>query len=48
MFMAYVSSDTTQRVRLYPEQEAQGAFLRKGHGIVYVYDIRNGLYKKMI
>lgn len=47
-FAAYVSSDSTQLVRLYPEQEPMARFMRKGHGVIYAYDVRRGLYQKKV
>ena len=42
-FIAFVSMDTAQLVKLYPEQDAQSRFLQKGHGFVYAYCNRHGL-----
>lgn len=44
-FVAYVTSDTIQIVKLYPEQDMQARFLRKGHGMIYSYCNRHGLMK---
>ena len=48
LFAAYVTSESTQFIKLYPEQEIQVRFIRRGHGIIYVYDIRSGLYQKIV
>ena len=42
-FAAYVSADTVQIVKLYPEQDMQARFMRKGHGVIYIYCNRHGL-----
>ena len=44
-FVAYVTCDSMQLVKLYPEQECQARFLRKGHGTIYSYCNRHGLMK---
>lgn len=47
-FIAYVTSEKMELVKLYPEQMCEVRFKRKGHGLVYYYDIRNGLFRKKI
>lgn len=47
-FIAYAASDMVQMVKLYPEQEIQARFLRKGHGNIYVYCNRHGLKKVVV
>lgn len=47
-FLAYVTSDTCEIVKLYPEQEISARFRKKGHGTFYVYCNRHGLYGKEI
>lgn len=47
-FMAYVTSDSTQIIKLYPEQTAEARFIRRGHGMIYAYEVRNGLYQMKI
>ena len=44
-FVAYVTCDSMQLVKLYPEQGCQARFLRKGHGTIYSYCNRHGLMK---
>lgn len=44
-FAAYVTSDSVQMVKLYPEQNIQVRFARRGHGSIYVYCNRHGLVK---
>lgn len=44
-FIAYVTSDAVQLVKMYPQQDAQARFLRKGHGSLYIYCNRHGLRK---
>ena len=36
-FLAYVTSDTFELVKLYPEQDVSVRFRRKGHGMFYTY-----------
>lgn len=44
-FIAYVTSDTSEIRKLYPEQNAEARFRRKGHGFIYVYCNRHGLLR---
>lgn len=44
-FIAYVTSDRIQLVKLYPEQSAEARFRRYGRGDIYAYCNRHGLYK---
>lgn len=44
-FLAYVTSDCTEYKKLYPEQDATARFTRKGHGIIYAYCNRHGLFQ---
>ena len=47
-FFAYVTSSYAQFVKLYPEQNAECRFTRRGHGAVYAYCNRHGLYKVLV
>lgn len=47
-FIAYVTSGTVEIVKLYPEQEVFVRFRKKGHGILYAYCNRHGLYRRII
>jgi DNA-binding XRE family transcriptional regulator/desulfoferrodoxin (superoxide reductase-like protein) len=47
-FFAYVTGGRVQLAKLYPEQDAQTRFPMSGHGIIYAYCNRNGLFKKNI
>ena len=47
-FLAYVTSDTCEIVKLYPEQEISARFRRKGHGVIYAYCNRHGLFRVRI
>ena len=47
-FFAYVSADSVQLIKLYPEQSAQARFTRRGHGCFYAYCNRHGLYQVKI
>lgn len=44
-FIAYVTTDTVELRKLYPEQEAQCSFRRKGIGKLYYYCNRHGLFE---
>lgn len=45
-FLAYVTSDRIQLVKLYPEGNAETRFQLRGFGMLYWYCNRHGLYKK--
>lgn len=47
-FLAYVTSDRFQMVKLYPEGNAQCRFQIRGHGYLYLYCNRHGLMKQKI
>ena len=47
-FIAYITNDRCEIVKLYPEQNAEARFLRRGKGIVYAYCNKDGLIKKNI
>lgn len=44
-FVAYVTSDTLEIVKLYPEQDISVRLRKKGHGYIYAYCNRHGLFK---
>lgn len=44
-FLAYVTCDRVQMVRLYPEQNAEARFSRRGSGRIYAYCNRHGLFE---
>lgn len=45
-FVAFVTSDRLQMVKLYPEGEAQTRLQLRGRGYLYYYCNRHGLYRK--
>ena len=45
-FVAYVTSDRVQFVKLYPEGNAQTRLQLRGFGMLYWYCNRHGLFKK--
>ena len=45
-FIAYVTSDRFQMVKLYPEGNAQVRLQLRGRGILYFYCNKHGLFKK--
>lgn len=47
-FFAYVTANEVELIKLYPEQNAEGRFTRRGHGFIYAYCNRHGLYRQMI
>lgn len=47
-FLAYVTSDRLQLVKLYPEGEAQCRFQMRGRGWLYLYCSRHGLMRQRI
>lgn len=47
-FIAYVTSNTAEVIKLYPEQEISVRFRKKGHGILYAYCNKHGLFRKLI
>ena len=47
-FVAYVTSGSVEIVKLYPEQDVFIRFRKKGHGFLYAYCNRHGLFRKNI
>ena len=47
-FIAYITNDRCEMVKLYPEQNAEARFLKRGKGIIYAYCNKDGLIKKNI
>lgn len=47
-FIAYVTSDRFELVKLYPEGNAEARFVRRGRGFIYYCCNRHGLMKKKI
>lgn len=47
-FLAYVTTDKLELVKLYPEGPAQARFLRRGHGRLYSYCNQDGLFVQKI
>lgn len=47
-FVAYVTSDTCEIVKQYPEQEITARFRKKGHGVFYAYCNRHGMICKKV
>ena len=44
-FFAYVTSGHVELVKLYPEQNAEARFPNRGHGLLYGYCNRHGLFR---
>lgn len=47
-FAALCTDEKMQLVKLYPEQDPMVRFNRRGHGVLYVYCNRHGLFRKRI
>lgn len=47
-FIAYTTVDQTGMKKLYAEQNAEADFLIRGHGMLYIYCNRHGLYQYKI
>lgn len=47
-FISYVTSNSVETIKLYPEQDISVRFRKKGHRTLYIYCNRHGLYKKYI
>lgn len=44
-FLAYITSDRVQLLKLYPEQSCTARFPRQGQGVIYAYCNRHGLFQ---
>ena len=47
-FIAYVTNDRCETQKLYPEQNAEARFLKRGRGLIYAYCNKDGLIKRKI
>ena len=47
-FLAFVTTDRIQMVKLYPEGNAESRLQLRGRGVLYYYCNRHGLYKKRV
>lgn len=47
-FIAYITADSVEIIKLYPEQDVSVRFRKKGHGFLYAYCNRHGLFRKNI
>jgi desulfoferrodoxin (superoxide reductase-like protein) len=47
-FIAYLTSDKVQFVKLYPEGNAETRFQLRGRGYIYIYCNRHGLMKMKV
>lgn len=47
-FIAYLTSDKVQFVKLYPEGNAETRIQLRGRGYIYIYCNKHGLMKKKI
>lgn len=46
--MSYVTSGNVEIVKLYPEQEVSLRFRKKGHGDIYVFCNRHGMFRAIV
>lgn len=44
-FIAYVTSNDCEMIKLYPEQDISVRFRKKGHGVLYAYCNNHGMFK---
>ena len=44
-FICYTTPYSSEIVKTYPEQNAEARFRRKGHGTIYIYCNRDGMFK---
>ncbi|BCI60772.1 helix-turn-helix domain-containing protein [Solibaculum mannosilyticum] len=44
-FVAYVTSNHVEMIKLYPEQNAEVRFTKRGRGTIYAYCNKHGLYR---
>ncbi len=47
-FIAYVTSGSVEVIKLYPEQDITLRLRKKGHGLLYAFCNRHGLYRQII
>lgn len=47
-FFAYVTGSYVQMIKMYPEQNAECRFTKRGHGFIYAYCNRHGLYRRIV
>lgn len=47
-FIAYVTSGSFEVVKLYPEQDISVRFRKKGHGMLYVWCNRHGMFRAAV
>ena len=47
-FLAYVTSASVEIAKLYPEQDISVRFRKKGHGILYAYCNRHGMFRVLV
>lgn len=47
-FIAYVTAGTVEIAKLYPEQDISVRFRKKGHGMLYAYCNKHGMFRKVV
>lgn len=47
-FLAWVTSNKLELLKLYPEQNAEGRFRLRGHGLLHLYCNKHGLMKRKL
>lgn len=47
-FLAYVTSGSFEVVKLYPQQDISVRFRKNGHGVIYAFCNRHGMFRRVI
>lgn len=47
-FIAYVTAGTVEIAKLYPEQDISVRFRKKGHGMMYAYCNKHGMFRILV
>lgn len=47
-FLAYVTSNSAEVIKLYPEQDICVRFCKKGHGFLYAYCNKHGMFQERV
>lgn len=47
-FIAYVTSNHSEIIKLYPEQNVECRFTKRGHGFFYAFCNKNGLFRSIV
>lgn len=47
-FLSYVTTENCEIIKLYPEQDISARFRKKGHGMIYAYCNRHGMFAVLL